>query len=345
MNISTLPTLMTDARQIISDLGLPNSLQSNTSIYVFLTLLGMSPGMEWHQANNKLWRITPLMEEISNQGFASFKPNTRETIRDEYVGKLVDAYLVTPNPDEPNRSKNSPKYCYQFNPEVLALAKVFSTNSYNTRLQYFLQSYATLKQRYQRERDINRIPVYLPNGQNITISPGGQNPLIASIVKDFTANFSIDTVLYIGDSASRYSIFNRDFLEKLGVNIQQLEHSTEMPDVILYRQDLNVLVLVEAVNTGGEIDVERRDRLIRLFDGCKTHISFVNAFSTFKDFKKIIRNITWETHAWLAENPSHMIHFNGDLYWLPMERHHKIAFREIYNTCNYARYLHRSLEL
>ena len=76
-----------------------------------------------------------------------------------------------------------------------------------------------------------------------------------------------------------------------------------------------MIVIVEAVKTGGEINVERRDNLIDLFVGCTAKISFVNAFENFKALKKLIQNITWETHAWLADNPTHMIHFNGDRYW------------------------------
>jgi hypothetical protein len=61
------------------------------------------------------------MDQIKRLGWASFKPNTRETIRDECVGILVDAFLVTPNPDQPARPKNSKHYCYQINQEVLNL--------------------------------------------------------------------------------------------------------------------------------------------------------------------------------------------------------------------------------
>ena len=77
------------------------------------------------------------------------------------------------------------------------------------------------------------------------------------------------------------------------------------------------LAIVEAVKTGGEINVERRDRFLKLFQGCSAHLAFINAFESFTEFKKIIKTITWETHVWLAENPTHLIHFNGDKYWLP----------------------------
>jgi hypothetical protein len=171
--------LIKEARQILYDLGLPPSLQGETPIYVFLTLMGVSPTQDWNQATNLLWRITPLMQEIERQGFASFKPNTRENIRDECVGILVDAYLITPNPDQPSRSKNSPHYCYQINTEVVDLVKTFKTPSYQQNLQSFLASYTTLQQRYASERNLQKIKVILPNGNEALLSPGGQNPLIA----------------------------------------------------------------------------------------------------------------------------------------------------------------------
>lgn len=56
--------------------------------------------------------------------------------------------------------------------------------------------------------------------------------------------------------------------------------------------------------------------MLNLFDGCTARLSFVNAFENFQGLKKALKIITWETHAWLADNPTHMIHFNGDKYWL-----------------------------
>ncbi len=318
MSGRNLEILMEEARKIIRDIGLTEKMLGNTPIYVFLTLLGMSPKQSWSEATNELWRITPLMEKIEELGWASFKPNTRETIRDECVGILVDAYLVTPNPDDPQRSKNSSKYCYQVNDELLELVQSFGSQKYSEKLNQFLMEYQTLTERYEAARELNRIPVKLPNGKEITLSPGGQNPLIASIIKEFAPQFQLDTVLYIGDAEKRYdSVFEKDFLSALNIDIAQLINSIEMPDVILYRTEKNTLAIVEAVKTGGEINLERRDRLLDLFQGCSAHLAFINAFESFTEFKKIIKTITWETHVWLAENPTHLIHFNGDKYWLP----------------------------
>ncbi len=313
----SLEQLMEEARKIIRDLGLTEKMLGNTQIYVFLTLLGMTPEISWANASNKLWGITPIMEEIKRLKWANFKPNTRETIRDECVGVLVDAYLVTPNPDHPKRSKNSRHYCYQINSEILEIVQLFGTEQYQTYLDKFKEEYLTLQQRYAAERNNARLAVKLPDGQEKTLSPGGQNPLIVNIVTVFAPQYKFDKVLYIGDAENRYdAIFETDLLQTINVDTERLLNSIEMPDVILYRSNRNVLAIIEAVKTGGEINVERRDRLLNLFDGCTARLSFVNAFENFQGLKKALKRITWETHAWLADNPTHMIHFNGDKYWL-----------------------------
>lgn len=296
MRKKSLEQLMKEAQQIITDLGLTDNMLGKTQIYVFLTLLGMNPDLNWSQASNPLWGITPIIEEIKRLGWAKFKPNTRETIRDECVGILVDAYLVTPNPDQPKRSKNSKYYCYQINSEVLALIKLFGTEDYQIKLEEFKQEYLTLKERYAAERQRNRLSVQLPNDTITTLSPGGQNPLIVSIITLFAPQYNFDKVLYIGDAENRYnSLFEQDLLTSIGVNLERLLNSIEMPDVILYRSNKNVLAIIEAVKTGGEINVERRDRLLNLFENCTARLSFVNAFEDFQGLKKALTTITWES--------------------------------------------------
>jgi hypothetical protein len=38
---------------------------------------------------------------------------------------------------------------------------------------------------------------------------------------------------------------------------------------------------------------------------------YVSAFPNRKVFLKYIEAIAWETEVWIADAPSHMIHFNG----------------------------------
>jgi len=50
-----------------------------------------------------------------------------------------------------------------------------------------------------------------------------------------------------------------------------------------------------------------------LFDNNITLV-FVTAFPDKQTFIKFSAEIAWETEVWLADNPSHLIHFNGDKF-------------------------------
>jgi BsuBI/PstI restriction endonuclease domain len=44
---------------------------------------------------------------------------------------------------------------------------------------------------------------------------------------------------------------------------------------------------------------------------------FVTAFLTRKDLTRYLGDIAWETEVWVAEAPSHLIHFNGERFLGP----------------------------
>jgi hypothetical protein len=44
---------------------------------------------------------------------------------------------------------------------------------------------------------------------------------------------------------------------------------------------------------------------------------YVTAFLSIGDFRKYAADIAWETEAWIAANPDHMIHFNGPKFLGP----------------------------
>lgn len=44
---------------------------------------------------------------------------------------------------------------------------------------------------------------------------------------------------------------------------------------------------------------------------------YITAFLDFKTFKKISDSLAWETEVWIAEEPEHMIHLNGNEFMGP----------------------------
>lgn len=89
-----------------------------------------------------------------------------------------------------------------------------------------------------------------------------------------------------------------------------LEHE-ELPDIVAYSTNKKLLFLIEAVHSAGPMSEIRIRKLKRQLKECHANTVFITAFLTKKDFKKWVMDIAWETEVWIAENPEHLIHFNG----------------------------------
>jgi hypothetical protein len=180
-----------------------------------------------------------------------------------------------------------------------------------------LASVETLKTRYAQERRMKRIPIQIAEGKTITLSPGGQNILVGRIVKDFCEYFTGGgKLVYVGDTDDKFAHYDKPLLESLGVTIE--EHG-KMPDVIVYLERKNWLVLIEAVTSHGPVNPKRRGELKTLFKGCKAGLVFVTAFLARQAMVKYLSDISWETEVWVADAPTHLIHFNGERFLGPYE--------------------------
>ncbi|HEX9370780.1 MAG TPA: BsuBI/PstI family type II restriction endonuclease [Roseiflexaceae bacterium] len=76
-------------------------------------------------------------------------------------------------------------------------------------------------------------------------------------------------------------------------------------------------MLIEAVTSHGPIDPKRRNELAQLFQHVRVGLVYVTAFLTRAAMKEYLADISWETEVWVAEAPSHLIHFNGERFLGP----------------------------
>jgi len=245
----------------------------------------------------------------------SYAPNTRETIRDEAVKYFVEAGMVLRNPDNPQRPTNSGNTAYQIEPTALALFHIFGTLAWSAQLKEYLGSREAIRKDIERHRNLARIPVQLPSGETVTLSPGGQNPLMKAVIEEFCPRFaSGGTVAYIGDTEDKFLHLDATYLEGLGVVIAA---AAKMPDIVVHDTRRNWLILIEAVSTAGPVDGKRRRELKELFQGCRAGLVFITAFETRGVMQSFLSQISWETEVWIADNPDHLIHFNGERFLGP----------------------------
>ena len=79
------------------------------------------------------------------------------------------------------------------------------------------------------------------------------------------------------------------------------------------------LVLMEAVSSHGPVDGKRHMELAKLFAGCTAGIVYVSCFPSRAVMRRYLSDISWETEVWCAEDPTHLIHFNGERFLAPDE--------------------------
>ena len=304
-----------EALDVLKDIGLPREQQNERSALTLLALLDLKPTASWAHATAPRRGITEMMDFFQAEYGKKYAPNTRETVRRFTVHQFVEAGLAVQNPDAPLRPTNSPNNVYQIPDGVLALLRCVGTPSWKDELAKHVAGVRTLRDRYAQERKMQRIPVVVAPGKVITLSPGGQNVLVKQILEEFCERYTPAGILiYVGDTDEKWAYFDKEGLAKLGVSVE--EHG-KMPDVVIYHAAKGWLVLIEAVTSHGPVNPKRHLELKRLFGKASVGLVFVTAFLDRRTLNKYLGDIAWETEVWVAEAPTHLIHFNGERFLGP----------------------------
>lgn len=306
-----------EASRLLKALGMDPERCNERSALTLLALLRLGPTDDWASASNPMLGTRAIMDWMRDEYGKDYKPNSRETVRRFTLHQFAEAMLVVQNPDQPDRPVNSPKWNYQIEDQALALIRQFGTPAFAQALADYLAARPGLAAQYAAARQMNRIPVTLPGGGELTLSPGGQNVLIKSMIDDFAAQFTPGgEILYVGDADSKWAVFEEGSLKDLGVEVDQ--HG-KMPDLVIYMPDRNWLVLMEAASSHGPVDAKRHGELASLFKGSTAGLVYVSCFPDRKEMRKYLAAIAWETEVWCAEDPTHLIHFNGERFLGPYD--------------------------
>lgn len=152
-------------------------------------------------------------------------------------------------------------------------------------------------------------------GKERTLSPGGQNPLIEAFIEQFCTRFVPGgVVLHFGDAENKFQHFESEYFARVGV---QIDSAAKMPDVVVHDPMRGWLVIGEAVTSGGVVDGNRRRELKELFAGFRCGLVFVTAFDDRATLARFLGQVSWETDVWVASDPDHVIHFNGERFLGP----------------------------
>jgi adenine-specific DNA-methyltransferase len=303
------------AQEILDALGLPSAQQNEISALTLLTLAQLSEDTPWKNATSESLRVHDILGEIKRRYGREYAENSRETIRRKVLHQFEQAGIVIRNVDDPERPTNSGLNNYVLSDLVLDVVRAYGTSKWKAKSKDFVNQQGRLVDVYQKAREQTKIPLQTAEGNVYKLSPGRHNKLEVAIVEEFCPRFAPSArLIYLGDTAKKTLIFDEAAFAKLGIPVSQHD---KFPDVILYDQKKKWLFLIEAVTTHGPVSPKRELELEKLFAKCKAGKIYVTAFLDFTTYKKYANDIAWDTEVWIAEMPSHMIHFNGDQFLGP----------------------------
>jgi len=301
--------------EILRMLGMPRPQINERSALTLLALLNLHPNGSWSEIQRPLIGVTPIMDWCRDVYGKEYAPNTRETFRRQTLHQFCDGGIALYNPDEPNRAVNSPKACYQIAPELHTVLLTYGTPEWDESLKKHMENISTLIEQYAMARKMEMIPLKLNDGTDLILSPGAHSQLIKDIIVEFGPRFAPEAeVIYIGDTGAKEDYFRKDRLADLGVIV---DRKGKLPDVVLYWEERNWLLLIESVTSHGPVDGKRHGELAKLFASAKPGLVYVTAFPDRKMMAKYLMDLSWETEVWVSDAPTHMIHLNGDRFLGP----------------------------
>lgn len=284
----------------------------------FIAVAGLKPGQNWseikfndptHRPRSRdviRWMNSFLGENISSGSY--------DDIRRKDLVYPIEAGIVLKAAGNEDAATNDGTRGYAINPDVADVLASYGTNAWTEKVGIFLAGKVLLVDELKRKRELAQLPVNI-GGRLIAFSPGEHNKIQKAIIEDFLPRFGFNAeVLYVGDTADKYLYLQEDRLREL--NFFEISHE-KLPDVLAYSGEKNWLYVIEAVHSANPIDAMRKRTLEALSEKCSAAMVFVTAFLDRASFKKFASNIAWETEVWIADDPEHMIHFNGDKFLGP----------------------------
>lgn len=283
----------------------------------FLAVADVKTSSEWlmlkDQQDGRSLRTRDIINDVNRNFGEEISSGSYDDIRRKDLSLLVKAGIVVST--SPNSARNNSMRGYAVSSDYSDIIRAFDWQTWQAPLQKFMEGRSTLAYQLSSTRNLEKTLITLPSGATLEFSPGEHNLLQKAIIEDFLPRYGYGAeVLYVGDTAKKFIIFEKEKLE--GLNFFELAHG-ELPDVIAYSSKRNWLYLIEAVHSSGPISRTRLLTLKSLTRSCTADIIYVTSFLNRETFRKFVAEVAWETEVWIANDPDHLIHFDGEKFLGP----------------------------
>lgn len=238
-----------------------------------------------------------------------YSSGSYDNIRRYHLNMQIASGCIIKSADIKEQSPNTPTRGYACSPLFAELLRSYGTRKWKELAVKYRIENESLREKLAHKRELERIPIKFPSGKEIKLSAGPHNKLQRAIIEEFLPRFGFGAeILYLGDATNKYLVREEEKLREL--HFFELEHE-ELPDVIAYSKEKNLLFIIEAVHSYGQMGEIRVMKIKEKLKECTAEVVIVSAFDDKKKFRKYSEDIAWESEVWIAEDPDHMVHFNG----------------------------------
>jgi len=230
---------------------------------------------------------------------------------------LLEGNLVSKSAADPAADVNDGTRGYSIHEAAAPLLRSYGTTGWESQLIKFRAATGSPDDRLSKAREFKRIPVKLPNGTELKLSPGPHNAIQKAVIEEFLPRFSPGSILlYLGDTEKKILALDEQALSKLGL---AKPSRSMLPDILAYDRKRKWLLVIEAVHSSNPIGALRHRKLRELTKDCTVGRVYISAFADAKTFRRFSGDISWQTEVWIADDPEHLIHFDGERYLGPYE--------------------------
>lgn len=318
--------LLNEALYILSKLGIPLETSTPRELekmaMAFLAVANVKRTSDWPKTQLRtgadVLKSRDIIDFINKHFEESISRGSYDDIRRKDLKMPVVSGIVVASANKPDAARNDPTRGYSISPEYIGIVRQFGQAGWEETVDEFMEGKPTLSDRLAADRNLNQVPISLPDGKTIQFSPGEHNLLQKAIIEQFLPRYGYGAqVLYVGDTEKKFLIRDEAALKEL--SFFELNRG-ELPDVVAYSKAKNWLYLIEAVHSSGPISPLRLLELQRLTKKCTADIVYVTAFLDRQTFRKFAPDVAWETEVWIADAPDHLIHFDGDKFLGPYKK-------------------------
>lgn len=273
----------------------------------------------WGDKGNVSWSSTTReIIKFWNEHYGlNISSGSYDDVRRKNLDYLVQARLVDRSVQNPDANTNNPTRSYALNESAGLLLRSFGTSVWERSKNSFIRKFGKLEGKLERPRTIKKVKVILPDTSTLTLLDGEHNRIQKAVIEEFLTRFlKSPKLLYCGDANNKFLFVDEKALSAL--SIPSPSHD-KLPDIIAFDEKRKWIFFIEAVHSSNPVSRIRHLELASIAEKCIYGVVYVSAFASRKSFRNWIMDISWETEAWIAESPDHLIHFDGDRFLGPYD--------------------------